>query len=199
MMEQARGMDTDALVQRVRRLAMLDTTVFDEVKSDTASTIPSIVVAVVSMFLFGVGGWLWYVFSDYDYKSGEFFMKSAIVGSILALVLWAVAVGVTYVMLSQVFRRQADINQLVRVMGFALAPLVLGLLAFIPEISFGISLAALLLAFGASVIAAQTTTDASGGQVLASVGVGFLVWAVVLALFVGDDPYGPGIFVIFDV
>ena len=46
MMQQAGGMDVNSLVQRLRRLAMLDTTVFDEVKGDTNSTIPAIVVRV---------------------------------------------------------------------------------------------------------------------------------------------------------
>jgi hypothetical protein len=202
MMEQptsSAGFDPNVLVQRVRRLAMLDATVFDEVRGDSAATIGSAIVAVVSMFLYGVGGWLWYLFSDYDYKSGEFFWKSAIVGTVLSLLLWAVAVAVTYVMLTQVFRGQADIQQLFRVMGYALAPLALGLLAFIPEISFGVALAAAMLTFGASVIAAQAATDAPAGKALAAVGAGFLVWAVILTLFVGDDPYGPGVFVIFEV
>ena len=48
MIQQAGGMDTNALIQRLRRLAMLDTSVFDEVKGDAASTIPAVLVAVVS-------------------------------------------------------------------------------------------------------------------------------------------------------
>ena len=44
MMQQAGGMDVNSLMQRLRRLAMLDTTVFDEVRGDANSTIPAIVV-----------------------------------------------------------------------------------------------------------------------------------------------------------
>ena len=41
LMQQAGGMDVNSLMQRLKRLATLDTTVFDEVKGDTNSTIPA--------------------------------------------------------------------------------------------------------------------------------------------------------------
>ena len=130
------------LVQRLRRLAMLDTTVFDEVRTDANATIPAIVVAVRvdaacrarRLALVGVRG-----LSTTD--RGKIFVKSLILGSILSLVLWVVWVGVTYVMLTQVFRARADMQELVRVMGFAAAPLALGVLMFIPVLDFGIGLA----------------------------------------------------------
>lgn len=200
MMDQATGMDPNALMQRVRRMATLDTTVFDEVRGEAASTIPALIVAAASILLYALGGFLWYLFSDYDYNTGEFFTKSVIVGGILTFALWAIlVVGLTYLVLTQMFRHTVDIQQLFRVMGFGLVPMSLGLLGFFPEIGFGVSLAALMFAFGSSVFAAQAATDAPPGRVLAAVGIGFLAWAIVLALFVGDDPYGTGVFVIFEV
>ena len=66
MMQQAGGMDVNSLMQRLRRLATLDTTVFDEVRTDASSTVPAMVVAAVSMLLFGLGGWLWWLFNGPD-------------------------------------------------------------------------------------------------------------------------------------
>ena len=201
-MQQAGGMDTNALIQRLRRLAMLDTSVFDEVKGDAASTIPAVLVAVVSTLLFGLGGWLWWTFngpSSFYVESSDIFLKSFIIGSILSLILWAVWVGITYVMLGQVFRARVDIQELVRVMGFAAAPLALGVLFFIPVLDFGIGLTAIALLFGSTVIAVQSATDAPAGKTMVSVAAGFAVWAIVLALFVGSENiYAPGFF-IFDV
>jgi hypothetical protein len=118
------------------------------------------------------------------------------VGSILALFLWAVWLGVTYVLLAQVFRKSADVNQLVRVMGFAAAPLALSVLLFVPGLDYGIGLAALVLLFGATQLAVQAATDASAGQVLVANGAGFAVWAIVLELFVTtSNTYAPGIFI----
>jgi hypothetical protein len=196
MMQQAGGMDVNSLMKRLQRLATLDTSVFDEVRTDTASTLPAIVVAAGATLLFGLGGWLRYLFQDYHPDSGEFFMKSAIIGSVLSVILWAVWLGVTYVMLTQVFRARADVNELVRVMGFAAAPLALGILLFVPNLEYGIGLTSLVLFFGATQIAIQTATDAAPGRALVANAAGFAVWAIILQLFVtASNTYAPGIFI----
>lgn len=200
MMQQAQGMDVNALIKRVQRLAMLDTTVFDEVRSDSSMTVPAIVVAIVSTFLFGLGGFLWFavnVDSEGSYISnGDVFLKSFIIGSIIAIVLWAVWIGITYVMLTQLFRARADINELVRVMGFATAPLALGVLMLIPQLDFAIGLSVLALFFGTTFVAVQSATDAAAGRTLVAVGAGFAVWAIILCLFIGDTNwYAPGFFI----
>ncbi|MEX0749727.1 MAG: YIP1 family protein [Dehalococcoidia bacterium] len=199
MMSQAGGMDVNSLMQKVRRLAMLDTTVFDEVRADASYTLPAAAVAVVSTLLFALGTWLWWIFEDGP-DSGEFFLKSVIIGTIISLIVFGVAVGVTYVMLTQVFRARADMNELVRVMGFATLPLALGLLFFLPGgFGFGLSLLALAVTFGTLVIAVQSATDAPAGRALAATAVGFLVWIAILSLFGAsadstDIGYVPNIF-----
>lgn len=195
MMQQAGGMDVNVLMQRLKRLVMLDTTVFDEVRTDPNSTIPAIVVAIVATLLSGLGGWLWWAFADLP-ESGKVFVQSFVIGSILAIVLWGVFVAITYVMLTQVFRARADVNELIRVMGFATAPLALSLLMFIPGLDFGIALTSIALFFGATVIAAQTATDAPAGRVLVSCAAGFAVWAIILGLLTtASHGYAPGIFI----
>ena len=195
MMQQAGGMDVNVLMQRLKRLVMLDTSVFDEVRTDPNSTIPAIVVAIVATLLSGLGGWLWWTFAGLP-ESGKVFVQSFVIGSILAIVLWGVFVAITYVMLTQVFRARADVNELIRVMGFATAPLALSLLMFIPGLDFGIALTSIALFFGATVIAAQTATDAPAGRVLVSCAAGFAVWAVILGLLTtASHGYAPGIFI----
>ncbi len=199
MMSQAGGMDMNAVMQRLRRLAMLDTSVFSEVKSDTTATVPALLIAIGATLLSGIGGWLWYLFQDFHPKAGQFFLKSVIIGSILSIILWAVWIAVTYVMLTQIFRARADLNELVRVFGFAAAPLALGLLMLIPGLDYGIGLTALILMFGATLVAVQSVTDADAGKTLLSTAAGFAVWAIVLQLFVAGNyyysSYAPGIFI----
>ncbi len=190
MMQQAGGMDTTAMMQRIRRLVMLDTTVFDEIKSDAASTLPAGIIAAVSMLLFGLGGWLWYQFQDYNYKGGQFLLYSAILGTIVSLILLGIGIAVIYVMLTQVFRARADINELIRVMGFATAPLAIGILLFVPGFDLGIGVLAVGTFFGASFIAVQSVTDAPSGKALVATAAGLAVWALVLSLLVqGDEPW----------
>jgi hypothetical protein len=199
MMQQAGGMDVNSLMQKIRRLVTLDTTVFDEVRTDASFTPAAVVVAAVATLLFGLGGWLWAVFEDYN-DTGEILLKSAIIGTVVSLILWAVAIGVVYVLLTQVFRARADMNELVRVMGLATLPLALGFLFFIPTIGYAISLTALALLFGLSLIAVQSATDASPGKAIASTAAGFFVWALILVLLSdsGDfitDKIVPNIFI----
>ena len=199
----ASSFDPNVLIARLRRLAMLDTSVFDEVRMDRSATVPAIVTVIGAIFLFGIGGWLWWIFNGYDSSglpsSGDILLKSAIIGTILGVVFWAAWVGITYVMLSQVFRARVDLNDLIRVMGFAAMPLAFGVLMFIPVLEFGIGLTALALMAGTTVIAVQSVTDAPPGRVLASTLAGFLLWAIMLGLFVGEEnAYAPGFF-IFDV
>jgi hypothetical protein len=190
------GMDANAMMQRLRRLATLDTTVFDEIRGDAASTVPAAIIAVASFFLAGIGGWLWWVIVDIP-ESGDIFVKSTILGSLFAIGLYAVWVGVVYVMLTQVFRARADMQELARVMGFAAAPFALSVLMFIPVLDVAIAFTALVLLFGANIVAVQSATDAPGGRVMAANGVGFLVWSLILSLLVTDENvYAPGPFVL---
>jgi hypothetical protein len=195
MMAQSGGMDVNAVVQRLRRLVMLDTSVFEEVKGDPASTIPAVVIAVAATLLSGVGGWLWWLFADFG-DSGKVFVQSMILGTILGVILGGIWIAITYVMLTQVFRARADVNELVRVMGFAAAPLALTVLMFIPGLDFGIGLAATALFFATTVIAVQTATDAPAGRALVATLAGFAVWAIVLGLLTTKDhTWAPGFFV----
>ena len=182
------------MMNRLMRLARLDTTVFDEVRLDAAATVPSVIVAAASILLSGLGGWLWWSMQDFGDK-GKVLMQSMILGSIFAMALWVAWVLIVYVLLTQVFRAQADVQQLVRVMGLAAAPLALTVLMFIPGADFGIGLASLALFFGLSTIAVQSATNASAGTVLVCNAAGFAVWAIVLGFLVTDSSFfAPGFF-----
>ena len=79
-----------------------------------------------------------------------------------------------------------------------MAPLVLGILQFVPALDMGIALVALALTFGTTQIAIQTATDAPAGRVLVANAGGFAVWALILTLFSNSniiyDRLAPGIF-----
>jgi hypothetical protein len=196
-------MDAGLLADRLIRLVRLDTSVFDEVRGDSTATIPAILVVVVSTLLAGIGGWLWWSiqgFGDLEGGGGgDILLKSVIVGSLLSIALWVLWLLVTYVVLTQVFREEADWQQMLRTMGMAALPLALSLVMFIPVISFGIALASVALFFGLTTIAIQAVTPANGARVLVANLAGFAIWAIVMSLLVSAsdskvNPYAPGIF-----
>jgi hypothetical protein len=192
-------MDFEVVVSRLLRLARLDTTVFDEVRMDPAATASSFFVVAAATFAAGIGGWLWWV-QKYDSDEGRVFVQSVILGSLFAMGLWLVWLFIAYVLLTQVFRERADLQQLIRTMGMASAPLALSLLLLIPGINFGLGLASIALFFGLTTIAIQSVTTAEPAKVLTANAAGFAVWAIVLTLLVdvqSESFFAPGIFITY--
>lgn len=191
-------MDVRELVYWLRRLLSLDSRVFEEVRNNPAATIPGVLVVLVACLLAGAGGWLWWLVSGYP-NSGEIFLRSAVFGSLLALVLWCILwLGIVYVVLTQVLRERAYFEQLMRVMGLAAAPLALMLLMFVPEVSYAIGLGSLVLTFGLTSVAIRSVTTADVSRVLAANFLGFVVWAAALTLLSSTNAtfqaHAPGIF-----
>jgi hypothetical protein len=188
-------MDYTAMMDRLLRLIRLDTTVFGEVRSDPAATLPAVAVLALSTFLAGIGGWLWWIVQDFG-DSGELFFKSAVLGSLFSIALWIVWLLVAWVILTQVFREEADWQQMLRTMGLAGAPLALSALLFIPGVDIGVGLASIALFFGLTTIAIQAVTPANPARVLVANLAGFAVWSIILGLLVtSDNVFAPGVFV----
>ncbi len=198
MMPTEPRMDFNILADRLQRLVRLDTSVFEEVRLDPAATVPAIFVVAASTFLAGLGGWLWWIWEDLP-DAGDVFVESVILGSLFAVALWIVWLLVAHVILTQIFREEADWQQMLRTMGMAAAPLGISVAMVIPGIRFGVALTSIALFFGLTTIAIQSVTAAGPARVLVSNLAGFAVWAIVLGLLVTSDTFlAPGIF-LFDL
>lgn len=186
-----------ALGARLQRLAKLDTSVFAEIKDDPAALIPSVIVAVAATVLSGIGGLLWWQLlgNIVDHQFGKMLVQSVLLGSVFSLALWVAWVLVVYAMLGQFFREPAELQQLVRVMGLALAPMAISVLMFVPVLDLGIALTSVALTFGLMNIAIQAVTPADPAKVLVANASGFAVWAIVSAVLVETNTWlAPGIF-----
>ncbi len=191
-------MDINAILNRVMRLARLDTTVFDEVRDDERELIPAVVIVAISALLAGVGAWLWLIFvkpAGVDIDFGNVLLKIIVIGTLFAGVLWGVWVAITYVILVQVYKEQTDLMSLLRTMGYAAFPFSLSLLMFIPGLSFGIALAAVVLWFVMSTYAVQAASNASSDRVVMANAIGFIVFAVFMALIARQSGLTTGVFV----
>jgi hypothetical protein len=195
-------LDLQAVVNWLKRLANLDMRVFDEVRANPGATLPGVLIATVSIFISGIGGWLWWVVKDYPAQDDsplpatDILVHSGLIGSALATVLWGfIWLLIVYVMLTQVFRQPAYVEQLLRVMGLAAAPMALMGLMFIPGLSLAIGISALALTVALSNIAIKSVTAADNAQVLAANLFGFFVWCSALTLLASAvEPHAPGVF-----
>jgi hypothetical protein len=191
-------MDPNAVINRILRLARLDTTVFDEVRDDVNELIPALIVAGVSALLAGLGAFLWWQFNFDPSPDGTFF-RAFILGGLFMAGLYLVWVLIDYVMIVQVFKASADLQSLLRTMGYAGIPMALSVLMFIPVLYPAFALVPLGLLFVLSIYAVQSTTNADSTQVVLSNLVGFTVFVLVLGIVATssdypDAPIGAGAF-----
>lgn len=187
-------MDPQVYVNRVLRLVKLDTTVFEDMRDDPNGTIPAVVIALISFFIAGIGGWLWWVISGYG-DGGKIFLESAVVGAVAGTVLWAVAVLVAYLLLTGVFHYTANFERMLRASSLSTVPLALGLLMFIPGINLGVGIAAFGLFFLLMDIGIQVSVDAQPGHVILATFVGFVVFCLILSVLVQtDNAFAPNVF-----
>jgi len=169
------------------RLIRLDLTVFDDVKGNAAATAPALAVVVAASLLAGLGSWLWWVFEiDFpagaDEKNFQAFWKTFILGSIFMVLLWWVWVYISAMILSRVFRAGADMNQMMRTMGLAFAPMAISFLVVIGMLAVPFGVFAVATTLLLTNVAIQATTDAEPQQVILSNLAGFAVFAIVLGI-----------------
>ena len=191
-------MDPNAILNKILRLARLDTTVFDEVRDDANELVPALIVAGVSALLAGLGATLWFLFlwDDRLHPDG-IWLNTFILGGIFLAALYAVWVLITYVVIVQVYKASADLQSLLRTMGYAAAPLALSLLMFIPVLWPVFAIVPLALVFVMTIYATQSVTNADSTQVVMANLAGFAVMVLVLSIvaFSSDDSrIGAGLF-----
>lgn len=190
-------MDPNAILNKILRLARLDTTVFDEVRDDVNELIPAMIVAGVSALLAGLGTFLFWQF-HFDGVDGAF-LRTFIMGGIFTALMYLVWVLIAYVVLVQVYKASADLQSLLRTMGYAALPLALVLLMFIPVIYPVFAIVPFALLFVMSIYAVQAVTNADSTQVVMANTAGMVVFTLVLSIIAWtgdfpDAPIGTGLF-----
>ncbi len=188
-------MDPQILFSRVLRCVLLDPQAYEEIRSDTAQTIPGIVVVILSSYLAGLGGFIW-TFTGAEFADHlRFFLHSFILGGALQTLFFLLWVLVTSLVLTQVFHIPSRYTELLRVMAFAFAPIALQLIIFLPAFDQPIGIIALGAALYTSTFAVQNTTVATPGQAFVATLLGFSLFCLVMGLL-GNGPtdLAPGIF-----
>ena len=165
----------------------------------------ALVIALVSMFGLGVGGWLWWWMAGMsavraDLTPWTVFVNSALFGTAVSFGLWLGWLLVAFAVLQRVTGAAVPMERLLREAGLATAPLALGVLMAVPYLSFGIGVA-VLGAWGASMQGAlERATGQRGGWIVLANGLGFGLWAGVLSLLgARGDVYAPGPFLAHSV
>ncbi len=183
------NLDFNAIISRVMRVFMFDLTIFKEVEDDQTATQQAWAVVAIAAVASGIGSALGSLI-----RGGGFggFILGLIVMPILAVLgyfLWAFVTSWVGVNL---FQGQTDFAEMQRVIGFAYAPNVAGILSFIPCVGPIISLAGSLYALVLSVMAVKEGLDVDMGKAIITCLIG---WAVnfILVSVVGGLVLGAAI------
>lgn len=195
-------MDPNLILNRLVRLAKLDTTVFDEVRDDAAELVPALIIAGVSAMLAGLGAFLWFQFNIDEpkfYGADNPFLNTFILGGIFMAAMYAVWILIAYVVIVQVYKATADLQSLFRTMGYAGAAMALSVLMFIPFLYPIFAIVPLMLLFVLSIYAVQSASNAESTQVVMANLAGSTVFVLILSAvaFSSDTKrLGAGLFAI---
>ena len=159
------------MLPRIIGVFKLDANTFEEIEHDQGATgqaaIIVVIVALVSAIGSGIGASL-------NPELGGTFLSNSLVTFIGTLIGWVLWSGITYLVGTSVFGGEADMGEMLRVIGFAFAPQLLGIIPFIGACIGGI------WSLVAGFIAVRQGLDLTTGKAIATILIGFIVYAALL-------------------
>jgi hypothetical protein len=158
------------MLARIIGVFKLDVKTFEEIEHNSSLTLPAALIVVLVSLVSGVGNGLFNGFVHKSFVSGFF-------GSLIAVLLgWLLWSAVTLFVGTRFFHGEADMGQMLRVIGFAYLPL---LLSIIPCIGGVIGI---LWAIAAGFIAIRQGLDLDDIKSLLTVVVGAVFYIVLTAV-----------------
>lgn len=167
--------------ERVLRIIKLDKTVFTEVEHDESATAEALIIVLVTGFLSAIGQG---ISSDTGFFGA--FIGSFISSILISWILWSL---LTLWIGTNVFGGEADLGEMLRVIGYATAPRLLGFFSFIPCVGWIVALAGAILSLVAAFFAIREGLDLDDTKAIATAIIGwviaFVIQLVITALFAG--------------
>jgi hypothetical protein len=179
------------MVNRIKGVLLLESATFSEVEHDTGATGQAALIVIVSSILAAIGaasgpflGMLALGQSPWSLGEGSplLILLGITFWSIIAWLVWAAA---TYIVGAKIFPGDATYGEMLRVTGFAYAPLAFMVLGAIPCIGFAISLIVTVWALAAVFVGVREGLDLGFGRTLVTVIVGWLIYGIGLGILGG--------------
>ena len=162
------------MINRILGVFKLDSDTFEEIEHDQSATTQAAMVVLAVALLSAVGGLIGALIGGDDNMIMAFI--SPIISTFVGWLIWS---AVLYFVGTSFFGGQADIGEMLRVVGFAYAPMVLGIIP-----CFG-WIVGLVWTLAALVVAVRQGLDVDTGKALIIGVIGFVL-VVILNLIVGS-------------
>jgi len=159
-----------SLVERMTGAALLRIDTFEEVEHDQDATPQAAAVVAMVAVAAAIG-------------ASPLGVMGAVRGALAALVGWLVWAGITYLVGTKIFDGTATWGELLRTLGFAQAPGILLVLGLLPLLGWILSIAVPLWMLVAAFIAVRQALDFGNGKTLATVLVGWGIYAALSIVF----------------
>lgn len=176
-----------SLINRMIRAARLEVDLYEEVEADIGANKQAFQAVVIASLASGIGAGIWSLMNTDDANAGDFMLGLA-VGLIFAVVGWLAWSAITYWVGTTIFKgpeTSATIGELMRTIGFANSPRVLGFFFFVPVLGYIISVVVLFWVLIAGVIAVRQALDFSTLRAIGTCIVGWIIY-MVLSLILGS-------------
>jgi hypothetical protein len=160
------------MLERMKRAALLDVHTYEEVEADRTATGQAAAVVAIVAVAQGIGA----------LGQGGPGIVAAILAALFGWVVWA---GITYLIGDKLLGGTATWGELLRTIGFAQSPGILGVFAILPIVGglirFGLSVWILI----AAIIAIRQALDFSTGKAVLTAFLGWLALVIPMALLSG--------------
>ncbi len=110
------------MLARIFGVFKLDVKTFEEIEHNTSLTLPAALIVVVVSLVSGLGNGFFNGLFHRNFFSG---FIGALISVLLGWLLWS---AVTFLVGTRLFKGEADLGQMLRVIGFAYSPMVLSII-----------------------------------------------------------------------
>ena len=169
-------MDFNAMLNRVIRAARLDVSLYNEVEADTSLNREALTVVIIVTILAAVGSFVGSLFLSFEIVPAILGLAWAIFWGIAGYYVWAY---LTWFIGTRFFKGTAEPGELLRTLGYAYGPRVLGVFAIIPCIGAIPALIGAIWSLVTGVVAVREALDTTTGNAVITVAIG---WAVILVI-----------------
>lgn len=180
---------------RIMRVLRLDWTVFREIATDETATTKAATIVVLVSLLSAIGTFLSRLIHGFGIGNafGGFFYGLIVSGILLGWIGWAV---LTYFVGTALFGGKTTIPEMLRVLGYAFVPRVLGFFSFIPILGGIISWIGAVLALIAGVLAIREAMEFDTVKAILTVVISWviiIVISVILGIVAGIGSFAAGV------
>jgi len=162
------------IVERLVRIIKFDTTVWSEIEHDENANTEALIVVLVAAFLGALGSGI-AASSIQGSFFGTFFVR-LLTGVVINWLLWSY---VTMLVGTKLFQGEADFWEMARMLGYANAPALLGVLNFIPCVGVIIGIVAFVLSLIVGFYAVREGLDLPTDKTIITIVIGWVIMLVV--------------------